>query len=207
MKKSIFILMMALLAGVTTSCVSQRNIDKNYAPFKPDVVRLNVTMDDYVYLGDVTVEVEYKTYLGIFRKVLSINGEEYDPRNFRSTSLTLGKNIKLGLLHKALYKVTDTYANADYILPVSDQLEVKHMFLGRERKRSVTFKVFQLAKSSGVMAEKAEMESQRNAAQEESAALRQERDELQQQLNDAQKRIDDLEALQRATRGGSQRRR
>ena len=196
MKKLTYILMIALLAVVTTSCVSQRDIDKNYAPFKPDVVRLDLTMDDYVYLGDVTVEVEYKTYLGI-PKILTVNGQAYDPRYVHRTNIAMGRKIRLGVIKKALYKITDTYRDADYILPVSDNEVVQHMFMGRIKRRTVTFKVFQLAKSSGIIAEQAKTNEELKASQQEAESLRQQRDELQGKLNDSERRIKELEAQNR----------
>ena len=74
MRQRIFIpVILLFMAVIGTSCVSQKKIDKNFAGFRPNVTRLELTMDDYQYLGDVTIEVEYKTYLGI-PKIYTVNG-------------------------------------------------------------------------------------------------------------------------------------
>ena len=109
----------------------------------------------------------------------------------------MGRKIRLGVIKKALYKITDTYRDADYILPVSDNEVVQHMFMGRIKRRTVTFKVFQLAKSSGIIAEQAKTNEELKASQQEAESLRQQRDELQGKLNDSERRIKELEAQNR----------
>lgn len=146
MKKVIYIALMAVL--VLTSCVSQHNVNRAYAPFKPDQVRLNVTMADYEYLGDVTMEVVYKHY-GLWRKVLTINGVKYDPRYYSKTQLDFTKRIKMSpLMKKACYKVIEMYPQADYIVPATAKKEYEHMFAGRNIKETLTVKVFALKTKS-----------------------------------------------------------
>lgn len=142
MKKYLYIIV-ATLSLLMTSCVSQREVNRNYSsPFRPNVIRLDMTMDDYEYLGQVTVEVEYKLYLGIFKKNLTINGENYNPRQFRVTNLNLYPYSNTSVFRKALYKVVDLYPNADYIVLASKQKEIQHMFGGRIVKETMTVKVF-----------------------------------------------------------------
>ena len=113
MKKRIIIPILLFIAVIGTSCVSQHNVERNYSELRPDMVRLYMTMDDYQYLGDVTIDIEYKTYLGIFRKILTVNGQPYDPRFYHNTKISFTHKIKLGLLKKSLYKVAETYPEAD----------------------------------------------------------------------------------------------
>lgn len=141
MKK--YIIMLLTVAVAMTSCVSQHEVSRKYSsPFRPDVVRLDMTMDDYEYLGQVTVEVEYKTYLGIFKKMVSINGEAYNPRSYRMSQLNLYPSANYTAFRKALYKVTDEYPTADYIVPASRTKQVGHMVGGRVIKEQMTVKVF-----------------------------------------------------------------
>lgn len=141
MKKYIIMLLTTVVA--LTSCVSQHEVSRKYStPFRPDVVRLDMTMDDYEYLGQVTVEVEYKTYLGIFKKMVSINGEPYTPRSYRLSQLNLYPSANYTAFRKALYKVTDEYPMADYIVPASRSKHVEHMVGGRIIKEQMTVKVF-----------------------------------------------------------------
>ena len=169
MKKRIIFPILLLIAVIGTSCVSQHNVEKNYSELRPDIVRLYMTMDDYQYLGDVTIDIEYKTYLGIFRKILTVNGEPYDPRFYHNTQISFTHKIKLGLLRKSLYKVAETYPEADYLMPVSFNDIVEHMPGGRIHKQTLVIKAYAVNKVSAKAVEqqqKAEVEAlnSRNAA-------------------------------------------
>ena len=96
MKKRIIIPILLFIAVIGTSCVSQHNVERNYSELRPDMVRLYMTMDDYQYLGDVTIDIEYKTYLGIFRKILTVNGQPYDRKTGADGRTTFGINLRSG---------------------------------------------------------------------------------------------------------------
>ena len=162
MKKRIIIPILLLIAALGTSCVSQHNVERNYSELRPDVIRLYMTMDDYQYLGDVTIDIEYKTYLGIFRKILTVNGEPYDPRYYHNTQISFTHKIKLGLLKKSLYKVAQTFPEADYLMPVSFNDDVQHMPGGRIHKQTMIIKAYAVNKVSAKAVEeqqKAEVET------------------------------------------------
>ena len=74
-------------------------------------------MQDLECLGTMNVEIEYKKY-GLITKIYTVNGEKYDPRHYQTTSLAR-KNWFDGLfmMDKALYKVSEQYPDADYVLP------------------------------------------------------------------------------------------
>ena len=207
MKKYITVLALGM-ALLFPSCVSQHKTLRHYTPFTPDVVRLNMTMHDYRYLGEVTMEVTYKTYLGSIGKVLTINGEAYNPRYYRSTQILWDERVPMSsVMRKALYKVTDTYENADYILPVKQEKTYDHMIGGRIVKETLTVKVFALQKRS-----QAEMdaENERLAEEHRKAIERKDKEvsEIQQQMQDLQRRLDDANATiqQMQTRPGNRRR-
>ena len=193
MKQRIFIPILLFMAVLGTSCVSQHNVERNYSEFKPDQVRLYMTMEDYQYLGDVTVDVEYTTYLGIFRKIKTVNGEPYDPRFYHETNIGFRGDVnrKLGALHKALYKVTETYPNADYIMPASYNDVVEHMLGGRTHKRSMVVKVYAVNKVSAKEMEKQHeeaiqaVEQQKKVLQSQLEALRVELQDTQDELEKA----------------------
>ena len=161
MKQRILLPVLLLIAVIGTSCVSQHNVERNYSDLRPDVVRLELTMDDYQYMGDVNIEVEYKTYLGIFSKILTVNGEKYDPRFYHKTNIAFRKKVKLGKLKLALHKVLELYPNADYIIPASFNDQVEHMMGGRIHKRTMTLKVYAINATKEAL-EKAELEARIN---------------------------------------------
>ncbi len=143
MKKLLYTSLFALML-LATGCVSQHNVNRSYNQMKPDFIRLDVSMNDYIFLGEVTMEVIYKDY-GLWRKIVSINGENYDPRNYTLTTITFPKNISMSrLMTKACYKIVDTYPNADYVVPASSRKEFEHMLAGRNIKETLTVKVFAL---------------------------------------------------------------
>lgn len=181
MKKRIIIPILLFIAAIGTSCVSQHNVERNYSELRPDIVRLYMTMDDYQYLGDVTIDIEYKTYLGIFRKILTVNGEPYNPRYYHNTKISFTHKIKLGLLKKSLYKVAETYPDADYLMPVSFNDIVEHMPGGRIHKQKMIIKAYAVSKVSSKETEeqhKAEVE----ALTGQNAALQTELDAAKQEL-------------------------
>lgn len=203
MKKIVYIALITVMA-LATSCVSQHNVNRAYSPLKPDYVRLDVTMADYEYLGDVTMEVVYKHY-GLWRKVLTINGENYDPRYYSKTQLDFTKRVKMSsLMKKACYKVVETYPQANYIVPATAKKEYEHMFAGRNIKETFTVKVFALrTKSTAVQNEEmAQLKSQMEAA---CSKVQNENEQLKAQLQKTQEELDLQKRINEANQRGSRR--
>lgn len=145
MKRILSILTVIAVVLLSASCVSQRKVSTEAAAFRPNQVRLDLTMQDYQYLGDVTVSAEYTRYLGIFVKVRTINDEAYDPRNTSYTTINMDSRFKISkYLHQALYQVTTQYPGADYIIPASYKAEKRIMNGGRYVREEMTVKVFAL---------------------------------------------------------------
>lgn len=141
MKKSIIFSLLTVL--LLSSCVSQHTKNKTY--FRPDKVRLEMTMQDFEYLGDVTVSAEYKKYFGIFRKRLTINDEAYNPRVYTKSYLKTDPGVRVGsTLNLAMYKVLDTYPEATFIIPANQKKVVEHMNGGRIIREEMTLKVYKL---------------------------------------------------------------
>lgn len=190
MKQRIFIPILLFIAVLGTSCVSQHSVDTNYSALHPDLVRLNLTMADYQYLGDVTIEMEYKTYFGI-PKILTINGQPYDPRFYRETNICFSQKVRLGILKKALFKVTDTYPNADYLVPATSTDIVEHMMGGRIHKRTMTVKAYALNHES--------LESMNKQHQAELQSKEKANADLRKQVSDLQKELKSTkDALEKA---------
>lgn len=132
-----------VVALTATSCVSQRS-SKSY--FSPDEVRVEMNMDDFEYMGQVSVSAEYKTY-GLCVKVISLNGETYNPRQYTTTDFSLGRRAKYSKeIRKALYKITETYPEADYIVPTVYNKTIDHMIGGRIINETLTVKVYRFKK-------------------------------------------------------------
>jgi len=192
MKQRILLPILLFVAVIGTSCVSQHNVEMNYSEFRPDIVRLNLTMDDYQYLGDVTIDVEYKIYLGIFRKILTVNGEPYDPRVYHQTDIAFRHNVKLGPLTKALYKVPETYPNADFMMAASMNDVVEHMPAGRIHKRSLTVKVYMIDKKSASQMQE-DCQAAIRSAENRNAELQAQLNALTQQLDSTRQALEKAE--------------
>lgn len=143
------ILMFGLLALMVMSFSSCSGLRKTTgvqtASFVPNVVRVESNIRDYVQLGETTVDVEYRTYFGLFTTIDKVNGEDYNFREVKYTMLEGKTNIRLGgRISKALYKAVEEYPSADYYVPVVMQTEVQRLFLGAYKKESVVIKAYKL---------------------------------------------------------------
>lgn len=129
-----------------SSCSGLRQVSGvQSTSFTPDYVRVDANINDYVQLGETTVTVESREYLGFINKIDKINDEDYNFRDVKIVKLEGKTNIKLnGDIKMALYKVIEEYPNADYYVPVMKQTEVERMFLGKYIKESVTLKAYKL---------------------------------------------------------------
>jgi len=144
MKKFIilFIIGFALFA---TSCTLGKFLHKT-APatsFTPQVVRLDLTMDQFEYLGETEISVTSKTYFGVFRRIESINGLPKEMRNKKIAVFYGNKDIPVnGIIKRAAYKVIEDFPNADYYVPVSYQKDVNRMFLGNTKTLKMKIKAY-----------------------------------------------------------------
>ncbi len=147
-----YIVRLCLLIGVVSlfsSCGSTMTSHKASAiSFEPDVVRLDVTLDDFEYLGSVEVSVDYRTYLGVITSVDMVNGEAYmGSREATSVSFSGINNMKFaGPISKSLYKVIETYPDADYYVPTVSQKKTNQLFLGSSSSYQMTFKAYKFLK-------------------------------------------------------------
>lgn len=149
MKRFLNYAICALVIGLMSSCgVGQFSSNTvRTADFTPGIVKLDLTMNDFEFLGEVKVEVEYRTYFNAINVYETINGEAYNRRISRFVHFAGVKGIRLSLpIQKATYKVIDKYPDADYYVPVFTDKQMEKMFLGCHTKEVVTFKVYKQKK-------------------------------------------------------------
>ncbi len=127
---------------VATSCGS---ITKNRS-YSFDEVRLNMNMNDLVYLGEAEISVEYSTYLfGAFKSVERVNGEMYNPTHETRLSIPSNScNFTNGNLELAAYKLVETYPDAVYFQVVFETSKKDKLFLGSLNKEYAKVRAYKL---------------------------------------------------------------
>ncbi|UXP33006.1 hypothetical protein N6H18_03425 [Reichenbachiella agarivorans] len=137
-----------VLAVMMTSCFSQYRIvtERQTTNFAPNIVRLNLDMDDFEYLGKTELSVIGSSYFGIYR-IDSVNNELYNFRDVKVVDLTGFANIKLkSEMKKAAYKVVDEYPDADYFVVGSDYKKVRRLFGGKRTWRYMDVHAYKFKK-------------------------------------------------------------
>ena len=126
--KRLLILSLISVSLLLTSCVSEKKMQKTI--FRPNVVRLDMTMQDFEYVGDLTVTVDYTQY-GANKRITAVNGEKYDPRYIKQFAMRTNYQFPNSkTIKKALYKISETYPDAAYYIPTSYNVDKRKMFTG-----------------------------------------------------------------------------
>lgn len=143
MKYIVKIVLLAVAIVSLSSCSITRR-----SSFSPDRTQLNLAMEDLNYLGELELSINYNQYLGLFKRIESINGVEYDGKKQDSAYANAsifggGVNADL-LLARALPKVFEVYPDADYIIVVGQKKDKEVMFLGSEISVTARVKVYSI---------------------------------------------------------------
>lgn len=107
--------------------------------YSPDTVKLNLTMNDLEYLGEVTISVQYSKYLGFIRHINTINGKSYKGDVIQQTSVC---GCTDPVLQRAANKVFDVFPGAEYVVVSSERTDVTRLFLGGEVSVSAKVKAY-----------------------------------------------------------------
>lgn len=141
-----YIVVIALAIGLLSSCSVKTTRKLRTATFMPNRVELHETLDDFEYLGEVEVEVDYSRYIGIFSVIHTINGEP------RSNSKNLiffhgSQNLPITMdrqLNRAIFKAYKAYPDADILMPTLLTKEKQQMFLGSKITKKAKIKAYKL---------------------------------------------------------------
>ena len=128
----LYLLMATLLFA---SCGTTKS-DHTYSP---DVNRFY--MSDLVYLGETEIEVTYSSYLGLFKKIHTVNGKEYDSSQKKYAYLG-GETVKSFGLNKATYKVLEQFPEGRYFKIVRRTKTKDRLFLGSESQVKALVRVY-----------------------------------------------------------------
>jgi hypothetical protein len=126
-----------------TSCGSLKSYQKAPAASMMPEVKLNVDLNEVEFLGETTITVNSRSYLGIFHRVDKVNGTIFDRR--RNTSVNLYGELDMripGDLKFAAEKVLTEFPDADFYAPGVYKEEVNQMFLGRSTMQTMVVKAY-----------------------------------------------------------------
>ncbi|MBR6055101.1 MAG: hypothetical protein IKP46_07160 [Bacteroidales bacterium] len=127
----------AVALGIS-SCGVMKSSTAGRAPF----TQLNIDLNQLEYLGEKEITITFDKYLGIFKKIRTINGADFD-RSVREYSYIPHLNAHL---YRAAPAVYEAFPQADYFI-VSRQTSTRHLlFLGSEVEVKATVKAYKRVK-------------------------------------------------------------
>ena len=144
MRKYTWIIAILVSAIFLTSCSNFYTYSsKRSVSLTPDIVRLDVGIDDFEYLGQTEISVTSREYLGFIRVIDSINNRAYNYRDVRVTELYGPRDVKLpNDMKRAAYKVVDEFPEASYYVIINDYQQINRGFLGKKQVRRMEIQAF-----------------------------------------------------------------
>lgn len=138
--KFLKIITICVITLISASC-GTINKTKSYSY---DSVRLEMNMNDLIYLGESDISVEYSSYIwGLFSSIDKVNGEIYNPVHKKSlhlpTQSSLFSDDKLNI---AAYQLLEKYPEGVYFQVVLETLEKEKLFLGSLNKKIAKVRVY-----------------------------------------------------------------
>lgn len=144
MKKITRIISLLVMGTLITSCSNFYTFNqKRTLSLTPDFVRLDVSLDDFEYLGQTEITVDSRTYLGFIKVIDSVNNRPYNYRDIRVTDLKGPADLDLRFeMKKAAYKVVDEFPEATYYVIANDYKQINRMFLARKEVHRMEIQAF-----------------------------------------------------------------
>jgi len=131
------------LIALVLCLVSCGTIDKSN-PYKVASTRMELNMDDFVFLGEKEISCEYDTYLGLIHHLNTVNGETFNPG--QRVSLKVPTNnpglFKCKGMKYAAAKLLKQYPDAHYFQVVMSRKNTDILFLGSTTKMTAKVRVY-----------------------------------------------------------------
>lgn len=128
-----------LYLSVVTLLLASCGTVKSDHTYSPEVNRFY--MSDLVYLGETEIEVSYSSYFGLFKKLHTVNGKEYDSSQKKYAYLG-SESFKAYGLNKATYKVLEQFPEGRYFKVVRRTKTKERLFLGAETQVKALIRVY-----------------------------------------------------------------
>ena len=145
MNKFKCIIPVLLFVLLLSSCKNVTHTTRRGA-FIPDVdiVRLNLSLNDFEIVGETEITVSYHKYLGVIIVMDKVNGAKYDPYNLYKTTI---KDVSFGIssqLDKAASKIINDLPNATYYHIVYKQKKEVSLILGKEIEEKALIRAYNI---------------------------------------------------------------
>lgn len=131
------------LAALVLCLASCGTVQKS-EPYKVSSTRMELNMNDFVFLGESEISCEYDTYLGFIHRLNTVNGEMFNPGEKMSLSVATN-NWKLfrgkGMKYAAA-KLLKKYPDAHYFQVVMEQKNTDVLFLGSSTRQVAKVRVY-----------------------------------------------------------------
>lgn len=106
-------------------------------------VRMELQMDDLVFLGVSEISYQYDTYFGCIRTINMVNGKIYNPGNDTELSLPMGHlPVRDKGMSLAAAKCLADYPEAEYFQVVMDTKQTDRLILGSSTTRTVKVRCY-----------------------------------------------------------------
>jgi len=125
---------------IFSSCSITSKSDKLIVPSSPISTQINLDFDDLEYIGEATGKSEQTYLLGF----IPIGNRTYQYASINSFGSFGNHFPKKRGYNNALYDALNANLSCDFILPVSYNVNVIPMFLGRKEYISVKVKSFKI---------------------------------------------------------------
>lgn len=112
--------------------------------YKVSSTKMELGMEDFVFLGESEISCEYDTYLGFIKRLNTVNGEVFNPGEKISLRVATNNSSLLGStgMKYAAARLLKKYPDAHYFQVVSDVKNTDVLFLGATTKRVAKVRVY-----------------------------------------------------------------
>ncbi|MFA6924211.1 MAG: DUF6567 family protein [Bacteroidales bacterium] len=133
--KKLNIIAIIIVVLMATSC----SITKKGVPSAPISVQINLSMENLEYLGDATGTSTQSYFIGI-----PLGGRKYKvgtaiPQGSLAISIPQSRGM-----NNAMYDALISKPNADFVLPISYEINKQQMFLGSKTTLTIKTKAFRI---------------------------------------------------------------
>jgi hypothetical protein len=113
------------------------------SPFAPSHVELQTSMDDYEFIAEKEISIEYVKYFGIFRNIRKVNDSIFIP--YRNKGIVVKQSNWKGVKSIFRYALTDLveeHPDIDVFIPAYVKTEKHKMFFGQVKKQTLKVKCY-----------------------------------------------------------------